>query len=61
MAIIHLSPSGIVHYYSFRKPCSGYKMKEMTGSGILAANGANGASEPTATNKTGMRMYQVSI
>ncbi|KAA3475603.1 hematological/neurological-like protein [Gossypium australe] len=43
------------------KPCSGYKMKEMTGSGIFAADGANGASETTAmnsTNKTGLRMYQ---
>ncbi|XWS33318.1 hypothetical protein CRYUN_Cryun22dG0071200 [Craigia yunnanensis] len=47
-----------------KKPCSGYKMKEMTGSGILAANGANGASEPTATNptnKTGLRMYQQAV
>ncbi|TYI54215.1 hypothetical protein E1A91_D11G060000v1 [Gossypium mustelinum] len=44
-----------------KKPCSGYKMKEMTGSGIFAAGGANGASETTAmnsTNKTGLRMYQ---
>lgn len=64
MAIIRLILSGIVHYCSFRKPCSGYKMKEMTGSGIFAAAGANGASETTAmnsTNKTGLRMYQVSV
>ncbi|XWS44925.1 hypothetical protein CRYUN_Cryun15aG0092000 [Craigia yunnanensis] len=45
VSIIHLSPSGIVYYCSFRKPCSGYKMKEMTGSGIYAANSANGASK----------------
>ncbi|XP_022739525.1 uncharacterized protein LOC111291781 [Durio zibethinus] len=47
-----------------KKPCSGYKMKEMTGSGIFATNGANGASEPTATNptnKTGLRMYQQAV
>ncbi|XVF17237.1 hypothetical protein REPUB_Repub10bG0102600 [Reevesia pubescens] len=44
-----------------KKPCSGYKMKEMTGSGIFAANGA---SEPTATNptnKTGLRVYQQAV
>ncbi|XP_021273895.1 uncharacterized protein LOC110409011 [Herrania umbratica] len=47
-----------------KKPCSGYKMKDMTGSGIFAANGANGASEPTATNptnRTGLRMYQQAV
>lgn len=33
-------------------------MKEMTGSGIFAANGEGGTSE--ADNKTGLRMYQVS-
>ncbi|XWS29521.1 hypothetical protein CRYUN_Cryun24cG0036200 [Craigia yunnanensis] len=44
-----------------KKPCSGYKMKEMTGSDIFAANGA---SEPTAsnpTNKTGLLVYQQAV
>ncbi|KAL3845797.1 hypothetical protein ACJIZ3_003200 [Penstemon smallii] len=49
-----------------RKPCSGYKMKEMTGSGIFKANGANGTSETeeadqTPVNKTGLRMYQQTL
>ncbi|OAY58147.1 uncharacterized protein LOC110603582 isoform X2 [Manihot esculenta] len=49
-----------------RKPCSGYKMKEMTGSGIFAANGENDTSEtggatPTPNNKTGIRMYQQAL
>lgn len=47
-----------------RKPCSGYKMKEMTGSGIF--NGEkdteeSGNANSTATNKTGIRMYQQTI
>ncbi|GKV23403.1 hypothetical protein SLEP1_g33138 [Rubroshorea leprosula] len=44
-----------------KKPCSGNKLKEMTGSGIFVANGANGTSEldsANPTNKTGLRMYQ---
>jgi hypothetical protein len=46
-----------------RKPCSEYKMKEITGSGIFVANGEDEATEdgsanPSA-NKTGIRMYQV--
>ncbi|KAJ6412787.1 hypothetical protein OIU85_017971 [Salix viminalis] len=49
-----------------RKPCSGYKMKEMTGSGIFAANGEDDAAEsgianPTPNSKTGLRMYQQAI
>ncbi|KAL6573286.1 hypothetical protein OROHE_001745 [Orobanche hederae] len=49
-----------------RKPCSGYKMKEMTGSGIFKASGENGASEvedesQTPVNKTGLRMYQQTL
>ncbi|OMO93802.1 hypothetical protein CCACVL1_06340 [Corchorus capsularis] len=49
-----------------RKPCSGYKMKEMTGSGIFAANGENeeseeGSANPTPNNKTGIRMYQQAL
>ncbi|KAH9611115.1 hypothetical protein KSS87_011925 [Heliosperma pusillum] len=48
-----------------RKPCSGYKMKEMTGSGIFAGSGddtssesGNGNSQP---NKTGLRVYQQAL
>ncbi|KAE8656288.1 hypothetical protein F3Y22_tig00117005pilonHSYRG00344 [Hibiscus syriacus] len=49
-----------------RKPCSGYKLKEMTGSGIFAANGENDESEPGSDNsisnsKTGLRMYQQTL
>ncbi|EXC06729.1 hypothetical protein L484_021568 [Morus notabilis] len=49
-----------------RKPCSGYKMKEMTGSGIFVANGENdeaesGIDSATPNNKTGVRMYQQAI
>ncbi|CAA0840775.1 Unknown protein [Striga hermonthica] len=49
-----------------RKPCSGYKMKEMTGSGIFKPKGENGASESeddsqTPANKTGLRMYQQAL
>ncbi|GMI90948.1 hypothetical protein like AT1G35780 [Hibiscus trionum] len=49
-----------------RKPCSGYKMKEMTGSGIFAANEENDESEPGSANpisnsKTGLRMYQQTL
>ncbi|KAL8030292.1 hypothetical protein ABFX02_14G277200 [Erythranthe guttata] len=45
-----------------RKPCSGYKMKEMTGSGIFKANGENGVSqEEDDANKTGLRMYQQAL
>ncbi|KAK6115489.1 hypothetical protein DH2020_007758 [Rehmannia glutinosa] len=49
-----------------RKPCSGYKMKEMTGSGIFKAKGENGTSETedadqTPCNKTGLRMYQQTL
>ena len=56
----------MVNFEIFRKPCSGYKMKEMTGSGIFAANGEDDAAEsgsanPTPNSKTGIRMYQVPI
>ncbi|KAE8653902.1 hypothetical protein F3Y22_tig00117056pilonHSYRG00459 [Hibiscus syriacus] len=49
-----------------RKPCSGYKMKEMTGSGIFAANGENdeseqGSANPSSNSKTGLRMYQQAL
>ncbi|GFY85826.1 hypothetical protein Acr_04g0005640 [Actinidia rufa] len=45
-----------------RKPCSGYKLKEMTGSSIFAADAENDGLESDANltpiNKTGLRMYQ---
>ncbi|KAK9271124.1 hypothetical protein L1049_026713 [Liquidambar formosana] len=46
-----------------RKPCSGYKLKEITGSGIFSADGENGTLEsgsanPTPNSKTVIRMYQ---
>lgn len=48
-----------------RKPCSGYKMKEMTGSGIFAGSTddvtsetGNGGAQP---NKTGLRVYQQAL
>ncbi|XP_012067856.1 uncharacterized protein LOC105630599 isoform X2 [Jatropha curcas] len=49
-----------------RKPCSGYKMKEMTGSGIFGANGEDDTSESgtansTPNSKTGLRMYQQTL
>lgn len=49
-----------------RKPCSGYKMKEMTGSGIFAADGEDDTSESgganlTPNSKTGLRMYQQAL
>lgn len=50
-------------FTSPRKPCSGHKLKEITGSGIFAANGESDASEsganPSSYNRTGLRMYQV--
>ncbi|KAI8003539.1 DNA oxidative demethylase ALKBH2 [Camellia lanceoleosa] len=48
-----------------RKPCSGYKLKEITGSGIFAADAENGTLEsdanPTPNSKTGLRMYQQAV
>lgn len=50
-----------------RKPCSGYKLKEITGSGIFASKGGeNDAPEPdsddaASANKTGVRMYQQAV
>ncbi|KAK1263041.1 hypothetical protein QJS04_geneDACA021201 [Acorus gramineus] len=46
-----------------RKPCSGFKLKEMTGSGIFAADDKDEASESgnsivTPNNRTGLRLYQ---
>ncbi|KAI4307379.1 hypothetical protein L6164_030578 [Bauhinia variegata] len=47
-----------------RKPPSEYKLKEITGSGIFAANGENDPLESGSANppnKTGVRMYQQAI
>uniref|UniRef100_A0A0E0CMB9 DUF4057 domain-containing protein n=1 Tax=Oryza meridionalis TaxID=40149 RepID=A0A0E0CMB9_9ORYZ len=49
-----------------RKMCSGSKMKEMTGSGIFSAQGANGDSETGSgdsnpPSKTSLRMYQQTV
>ncbi|PWA97390.1 hypothetical protein CTI12_AA009620 [Artemisia annua] len=49
-----------------RKPVSGYKLKEITGSGIFAAGGENNVEEsdaanPTPNSKTGLRMYQQTV
>ncbi|XP_076925119.1 uncharacterized protein LOC143587829 [Bidens hawaiensis] len=49
-----------------RKPVSGYKLKEITGSGIFAARGETDVEEAdaansTQTNKTGVRMYQQTV
>lgn len=55
------NPNTFVHS---RKPCSGPKLKEMTGSGIFAANGEDGADESvdsfaTPNGRPGLRLYQV--
>ncbi|KAJ6413602.1 hypothetical protein OIU84_006407 [Salix udensis] len=45
-----------------KKPCSGYKLKEMSGSGIF--NGQDGASESgdaNPNNKTTVRVYQQAV
>ena len=45
-----------------RKPCSGYKMKEMTGSGIFLASAEDTTSEANGANpdsRTSIRVYQV--
>ncbi|XP_002531253.2 uncharacterized protein LOC8269056 [Ricinus communis] len=41
-----------------KKPCSGYKLKEMNGSGIFAGNGGDDASHSSAANKTSVRICQ---
>ncbi|CAN6542226.1 unnamed protein product [Malus baccata var. baccata] len=47
----------------YRKPCSGYKLKEITGNGIFAAgSGKDAAPESNnASNKTGLRIYQQAL
>ncbi|CAN1823334.1 hypothetical protein LINPERHAP1_LOCUS30340 [Linum perenne] len=50
-----------------KKPCSGYKMKEMTGSGIFSAaneedeEGESGNGNLTPNARTGIRMYQQAV
>lgn len=45
-----------------RKPCSGYKMKEMTGSGIFVSDGENGDLESDGANPIpNRRMYQQAV
>ncbi|XP_043721589.1 uncharacterized protein LOC122669033 isoform X2 [Telopea speciosissima] len=50
-----------------RKPCSGSKWKEMTGSGIFAADGENGdadsgSANPTlSSNRAGLQHYQQAV
>ncbi|KAG5612604.1 hypothetical protein H5410_023885 [Solanum commersonii] len=45
-----------------RKPCSGYKLKEMTGSGIFVADGENGNLESDSANPIpNRRMYQQAV
>ncbi|XP_020240989.1 uncharacterized protein LOC109819624 isoform X2 [Asparagus officinalis] len=51
---------------SSMKPCSGYKLREITGSGIFAPGSENGASETGSAaanpnNKTGLRIYQQAV
>lgn len=49
-----------------RKPCSGHKLKEITGSKIFAADGENGASESgtanlNPNNRTSVRIVQQAV
>ncbi|XP_059279784.1 uncharacterized protein LOC132033750 [Lycium ferocissimum] len=45
-----------------RKPCSGYKLKEMTGSGIFVSDGENGNLESDSANPIpNRRMYQQAV
>lgn len=45
-----------------RKPCSGYKLKEMTGSGIFVSDGENGVLESDSANPIpNRRMYQQAV
>lgn len=51
---------------TFRKPCSGYKLKEISGSKIFAADGEDGAHESGTANhnpnyRTSVRIVQVVV
>lgn len=65
LKFVLLSKTIIPCFSTYRKLCSGSKLREFTGSGIFAAGDENGASESDASasnpNKTGVRMYQVSF
>ncbi|KAI4389794.1 hypothetical protein MLD38_001978 [Melastoma candidum] len=39
-----------------RKPCSGYKLEEITGSGIYNLDGKSESAELGSGNRTGIRM-----
>ncbi|EXB29436.1 hypothetical protein L484_022107 [Morus notabilis] len=43
------------------KPCSGYKLKEITGSGIFSDKGNAAAQADAAKSKTGLRVYQQAL
>lgn len=59
----HFSINACLYYVIFRKPCSGYKLKEMNGSNIFSADSENGASESgtngNLSNRTSVRIVQV--
>ncbi|KAK6940146.1 protein of unknown function DUF4057 [Dillenia turbinata] len=49
-----------------RKPCSGHKLKEITGSGIFAADEEDtdseaGSANTASNNRTGLRIYQQAV
>lgn len=48
-------------YDLYRKNCSGYKLKEMTGSGIFNDKGKVGSESDATDPKTGLRYYQVAL
>lgn len=57
LVVKHILPSA-----TFSKPCSGYKMKEITGSGIFSANAEDSTAEAgsaNSNNRTSIRIYQV--
>jgi len=59
LSLSHLNHS--LHFFC-RKPCSGYKLNEMSGSSIF--NGQDGESESggaNPNNRTTVRVYQVLI
>lgn len=45
--------------FFYRKNCSGYKLKEMTGSGIFTDKAKIGSESDATDPKTGLRYYQV--
>jgi hypothetical protein len=58
MGVVYLRLVATLSCATFRKPCSGYKLKEITGSGIFVPNSEDGTSESDA-GRTGLRVYQV--